>query len=646
MKGGMFAMSEILEPKQNYRFLSLARLSVVMMLVILLGGASLACSSSDDTTTTVAPTAVAEATAVPEASTSTDETTEVAASEFARPPITQEVIENMTDMDPFEVAKYFPRRYDAEFAYSDIKRGGTFRIATTWDIAKWDPRITAAGGTMAVSNMVYLSMTMFEVGPDADPLTPPIGPRLAESWEFNDDATQLTYHLHEGMHWGDIDDRTQLGPEIVAEDIKWVMNEYKTNSVHSGAFGTVESIEAPDKYTLVVNFTQPSLWFLGTLSIKDQPIFNPYLFKADRQNNEAIGPGPFMLDKAVKSVKVELSANPNYFFKDEQGGQLPYMDGVTFLIVTDASTRVALMRTGKTESAYSPLDGTLATAQALLKTNPDMVLQTIETTRLSPITFQQNDPMWGGDAGKIARQAVGYAIDTRGIGDVLFAGLTSPLPVRVNYYDFMDHQPTWDELDELREEWYGPHMYQYDPEKAKELWDSTGLGEISETLEFYAYNTTLVDGLGQYVSDLQRNLKWDIKLNSMDYSAFNGPLAAGTHKGVFWAWAAAFPDVGGQIYQRWNVNGSVNRENINDPILNETSAAMLVAQSAEELKSLTKTAMLRWGEQVYGVEAMYAPSLQIGGYPLQSWVKNFRYGNYSGGYYYYGQALPITWLDR
>ena len=105
-------MSEILDPKQNYRFLSLARLSVVMMLVILLGGASLACSSSDDTTTTVAPTAVAEATAVPEASTSTDETTEVAASEFARPPITKEVIENMTDMDPFEVAKYFPRRYD------------------------------------------------------------------------------------------------------------------------------------------------------------------------------------------------------------------------------------------------------------------------------------------------------------------------------------------------------------------------------------------------------------------------------------------------------------------------------------------------------------------------------------------------------
>ncbi len=629
--------------KGHYRLLSLARVSVIMMLVILLGGASIACSSGDDTTTTTATTE-AVATAVPAAT--TEVVTEVTPSKTSRPQITAEVINNMNNMDPLEVAKYFPRKYDAEFEYSDIKRGGIFNIATTWDLAKWDPRMTAAGGTMVVSNLVYNTMTMFEVGPEAESLTPAIVPRLAESWEFNDDSTQLTYHLHEGMHWGDIDDKTQPGPEIVAEDIAWVFDQYDTNSVHSGVFGTVSSVETPDKYTVVVNFTQPSIWFLATMTIKDQPIFNPYLFKADRQDAEAIGPGPFMLDKAVKSVKVELSANPNYYFKDAQGAQLPYMDGVTFLIVTDASTRVALVRTGKVESAYSPLDGTLATAQALLKTNPDVVLQTIETSRYSAVTFQQNEAMWGGEAGLVARQAVALAIDTRGIADVLFNGLTAPLPIRVNYYDFMDHQPTWDELDELREEFYGPTMWTYDPERAKELWDSTGYGEISESLEFYAYNTMLVDGLGQYVSDLQRNLGWNVKLNSMDYSAFNGPLAAGTHKGIFWAWAAAFPDVGGMIYQRWNVNGSVNRENINDPVLNEVSAKMLVAQSKDELKSLTKEAMLRYGNQSYGVEAAYNPALQIGGYPLQSYVRNFRYGEYSGGYYYYGQVLPTTWLDK
>ena len=622
----------------------------VMVIAVALGTLLVACSSSDETVDSSPAVSVVEptATAAPVASddsSSSKQAATIGVGSGARPPITADVIDNLMELSVMDVVRYFPRKYPAEFVYDDIKRGGVFRIATTWDLAKWDPRMTAAGGTMAVSNLVYNTMTMFQVGPDADPLTPPIMPRLAESWEFNDDATQLTYHLHKGMHWGDIDDPTQPGPEVVAEDIKWVMNEYKTNSVHSGAFVTVDSVETPDKYTVVVNFTQPSFWFLPTMSIKDQPIFNPHLFKADRQNDEAVGPGPFMLEKAIKSVKVELKANPNYYFKDEQGGQLPYMDGVTFLVVTDASTRVALVRTRRVESAYSPLDGTLATAQALLRTNPDITLQAIESTALTSVTFQQNDPMWGGEAGQVARHAVSLAVDTRGIGDVMFAGLTAPLPVRVNYYYFMDHQPTWDELDELREEWYGPNLWAYDPVKAKELWDSTGYGDITETIEYYAYNTNLSDGLGQYISDMQKNLGWDIKLNSQDYSAFNGPLAAGTHKGIFWEWAASFPELGGQVYQRWHKNGSVNRENLNDPIINEAAEAMLVATSEAEMVSLAKTAMLRYGEMAYGFEAQLSPALQVGGYPLQPWVKNFRYGTYSGGYYYYGQALAITWLD-
>jgi ABC-type transport system substrate-binding protein len=102
-----------------------------------------------------------------------------------------------------------------------------------------------------------------------------------------------------------------------------------------------------------------------------------------------------MLTKAIKSVKVEMTANPNFYFKDERGGQLPYMDAVQFLVVTDASTRVALIRTERVESAYSAVNGTLIAARSLLRTNPDVVLQAIESTSLTSVTFQQNDPMWG-----------------------------------------------------------------------------------------------------------------------------------------------------------------------------------------------------------------------------------------------------------
>ena len=175
----------------------LARLLIMGLVALTIVG----CSSADEVTTTTAPATTTEAT------TSQTDTTVVAESETTtsaakptpvqggvilnerqqsggtvkstRPVLTPEIIATMNTMSVEDVLANFPRKFAAEFAYEDIKRGGTVRIATTWDISKWDPRMTAAGGTMAVSNMVYMQIVGFEVGPDADPLNPPLVPRIA-----------------------------------------------------------------------------------------------------------------------------------------------------------------------------------------------------------------------------------------------------------------------------------------------------------------------------------------------------------------------------------------------------------------------------------------------------------------------------------
>ena len=302
----------------------LSRLLVMAIVALAIVG----CSSADEVTTTTTTQATTTQSTTTESST-TEAATESSqtvseaqptavqggvvlnerqqtggTSKSTRPVLTPEIIATMDKMTVEDVLANFPRKFAAEFAYEDIKRGGTVRIATTWDISKWDPRMTAAGGTMAVSNMVYMQIVGFDVGPDADPLNPPLVPRIAETWAFNDDATTLTFGLHKGMHWGDIDDPYQKGPEIVAEDIKWAFEELRDNSVHSGAFKTIASIDTPDSYTVILNFSEPSLWLLPNLAIKDHLMLNPHLFKADRQDFEAVGPGAFILEEAKKSIRI------------------------------------------------------------------------------------------------------------------------------------------------------------------------------------------------------------------------------------------------------------------------------------------------------------------------------------------------------
>ena len=637
------------------------KLLVVAVMTGALSLIALACSAAEETTTaapvaTTAPvqsttstTAAAEATATPTPQYDTTlygatglgsgRTQEEGAQKLqTRPVITKDIIERMPLMSIEEVAQYIPISWDRSYRYEEIRRGGTFINAVNWDVSKWDPRMTAAGGTAVVSNMVYMALLKFDTGPDADPLNPPLIPRLAETWEFSADSMTATFKIHEGMHWGDMDDPFQLGPEIVAEDVKWSLLQLRDNSVHSGAFATIDSIDTPDKYTVVLNFNEPSLWLLPNLAIQDHPIINPPILKAERQVQEVVGPGPFILESAEKSVKVKMVANPNYYFKDDEGGQLPYIDGVEFLIVPDASTKVAMLRTGRADYAYGATSGRIEEFGSLLKNKPGLVAYPSTTPYACCISFQQNDPIW---SNVDARRAAALAIDGKGIGDVLFGYNHAPVPLRASWYFWMDEMPSWDDdLDAL----YGEYIWHYNPEKAQTLWDSTGFGEIDESIEYYAYSTAYTDTLALVVEDLKK-IGINAKIDSRDYSAYNGPLAQGELPGVFWSWAASFPGLGSMMYFRYNVNGTVNRENINDPLVNDLTTKMRAATTEEEMLSHLQPLRERINDQVFHME-MPRAALDIRCYCAQEWVKNFRQGSYQGSYYYWGHTLDEIWLDR
>ena len=64
-----------------------------------------------------------------------------------------------------------------------------------------------------------------------------------------------------------------------------------------------------------------------------------------------IGTGPFML-KSFTTDLTEVVRNPNYWRKDKNGVQLPYLDGITFINVKEASQRAAAVRKGTVDAAF------------------------------------------------------------------------------------------------------------------------------------------------------------------------------------------------------------------------------------------------------------------------------------------------------
>ena len=76
-------------------------------------------------------------------------------------------------------------------------------------------------------------------------------PWLAESWEYNEDATELTYYLREGVTWSD-------GEPFTAEDVAYTLNtlrdlggEVRTGGVYQTF---MKEAEAVDDLTVKITF--------------------------------------------------------------------------------------------------------------------------------------------------------------------------------------------------------------------------------------------------------------------------------------------------------------------------------------------------------------------------------------------------------
>ncbi len=176
-------------------------------------------------------------------------------------------------------------------------------------------------------------------------------PNLAQSWSFNDDSTELTINLMQGVKWSD-------GDPFDTEDVRFwyddnVQNENVASRMAKDSFGAGATLEVIDEYTFKFVFDSPqaetiieNLAYIqgcpGPSHIlkefhpdyADGATYEIYTNALPNDVTPAVVLGAWVPVVHRPDELVIMRRNPYYFKVDEAGNQLPYYNEMHFRLST------------------------------------------------------------------------------------------------------------------------------------------------------------------------------------------------------------------------------------------------------------------------------------------------------------------------
>ncbi|MBI4653588.1 MAG: peptide-binding protein [Nitrospirae bacterium] len=322
-----------------------------------------------------------------------------------------------------------------------IKKPNTLTVGFLADAKRLLPMLASDSASGDISGLVFNGLTKYDKNIK-------ITGDLAESWTVSPNGLTITFNLKKGVKWQD-------GVELTADDVLFTyqkVTDPKVATPYSSNYGPVKMVEAIDKYTIKVTYSEPyapalESWGMGIIP---KHMLNGKDINTDEFNRKPIGTGPYKFREWVTGQKIVIEANDNYF----EGR--PKIDQYIAKITTDQQTMFLELQAGILGLMnLTPIQFKVQSEKAIIK----KYFQKFNYPAFAYTYLGYNllDPRF---ADKRVRQAITYAINKKAIiNGVLFGygtPCTGPFPP---------------------ESWaYNPNVktYEYDPEKAKALFKEAG----------------------------------------------------------------------------------------------------------------------------------------------------------------------------
>jgi peptide/nickel transport system substrate-binding protein len=230
-------------------------------------------------------------------------------------------------------------------------------------------------------------------------------PFLAESFEANDDFTEWTIVVRSGVRFHD---GTPLTAGVVADTLML----HKDSAVTQKAVYDMASATAVDDRTVKVTMSRPWSTFPYILTTQAGYIPAPSMLDVPEEARTPIGTGPFKFQNWDYGRSFTATRNPDYWARDENGVQLPYLDGIEFRPIVDPQARTEALIEGDVDAINT---WTPAEIRRLAAT-PDVKLLTFSEGEEEFVMLNASKAPFDR---LTARQAVAYATDAASIRDAL-----------------------------------------------------------------------------------------------------------------------------------------------------------------------------------------------------------------------------------
>lgn len=313
--------------------------------------------------------------------------------------------------------------------------GGEVSVAIVAEPPGWDP---SASTSQEIARVVYRNVFEGLVSINRDGF---IEPALAESWEVADNGLTWTFTLREGVlfHNGDV---LEVSDIIAKFERAMDPDSGHTNSAY---YDAIETVTGEDN-TVVFTLSEPNASLLYNLARPDSIIYPAEL--TDTQRSQPVGTGPFVFADYVEGSQVRLEAFADYY---REG--MPYLDAVTYRIISDSNAQLAALRAGDVD-----LIGTSLSPENALQVQADANLKLTQGSATTEITMALNnarEPL----SNPLVRQAINHAIDKSVIVEGAMFGFGTPISTHASPTEpyFVDPEP-----------------YPYDPERAQALLAEAG----------------------------------------------------------------------------------------------------------------------------------------------------------------------------